>query len=58
MVYFESAAYDAVNDTIFLTNKETKTIYSLSNKPGSTLETFYTDNQKQPTSITMDFCTR
>ena len=56
--YFESAAYDAVNNTIFLTNKETRTIFSLSNKPGSTLETFYTDNQKEPISITLDVCTR
>ena len=58
VLYYESAAYDAVNNTIFLTNRETKTIFSLSNKPGSTLETFYTDGQKQPTSITLDVCTR
>ena len=59
VLYFESAAYDAASNTIFLTgNRETRTIFSLSNKPGSRLDTFYTDNQKQPTSITMDVCTR
>ena len=58
VLYYESAAYDAGNNTIFLTNRKTRTIFSLSNKPGSTLETFYTDTQKQPTSITIDVCTR
>ena len=58
MPYFESAAFDQVSNTLFLTNRETRTIFSLSNKPGSTLETFYSDDQKQPTSITLDVCTR
>ena len=57
-LYFVSTAYDEVKKTIFLTSGKNKTIFSLSDQPGSTMETFFTDKQKEPTSITLDVCSR
>lgn len=58
LLYFESAAFDQEGNKLFLTNRQERTIYSLDNKPGSKLEKFYSDNEKYPSSITVDECTR
>ena len=56
--YFEAAAFDGSSNKLYLTNKMKRTVYSLENKPGSKLETFYTNKQKFPSALALDACTR
>ena len=56
--YFEAAAFDGSSNKLYLTNKMKRTVYSLENKPGSKLETFYSNKQKSPSALALDACTR
>ena len=43
---------------MFLTNKHSRTIFSLSTQLPSQLEKFYFNKLKNPSALTMDLCTR